>query len=283
MWKNSFDKKVFCDVLDRIALQEELRSGVLSFVQDFDFSSVKEILDNMRQAGTAACAYNELKEILKDDDGCIKMLACQLLCATEVLCTYRRLGIPDSIFDATMGCFSRFIAECHKKTGHLAFDRGWWTYRQLSMTLFRLGQLEFELTSDGLKKEINIHIPSDAVLSQALVDDSLREAAIFLRSFYPDFVGANFVCNSWLMSPLLKEILEDGSRILSFQSRFEIISRDDSDLDFIEWLFGADVNSDYTALPEETSLQRKAKALLLAGKPLGSGVGVLTRNPCSQG
>ena len=36
-----------------------------------------------------------------------------------------------------MKCFTRFAKECKKKNGAYFFDRGWWTYRQISMKLLK--------------------------------------------------------------------------------------------------------------------------------------------------
>lgn len=71
-----------------------------------------------------------------------------------------------------MKCFSRFVLENYKWTGKWSFDRDFWVLRQLSLSLFRIGELEFETCSidDNIAKKINgnknekviyVHIPSD--------------------------------------------------------------------------------------------------------------------------
>ena len=66
------------------------------------------------------------------------------------------------------------MEECKKKNGRMFFDRGWWTYRQLSLDLFRVGALEYQISEQRTSGTIGIHIPSDADLSGESVDDSLR-------------------------------------------------------------------------------------------------------------
>ena len=45
----------------------------------------------------------------------------------------------------------------------------------------------------------------------------------------------------------------------------------------MEWLFGKTPDTPLEELPENTSLQRKAKVLLENGGNLGAGVGILTK------
>lgn len=45
----------------------------------------------------------------------------------------------------------------------------------------------------------------------------------------------------------------------------------------MEWLFQAPENVDYRNLPEKTSLQKKAKRLLLDGGHIGAAYGVIGR------
>lgn len=92
------------------------------------------------------------------------MLLCQLEAAELCRENYQRQEIGEEIFVDTMRCFSRFIRECYEMSGRFAFDRGWWTWRQLCMSLFRLGDLECELCTGEGERVISLHIPSDADL-----------------------------------------------------------------------------------------------------------------------
>lgn len=167
------------------------------------------------------------------------------------------------------------MSECVRRTGSPDFDRGWWTYRQLSLQLFRLGELEYELREyDGLPAAA-IHIPSDADLSPEAVDRSLTEADIFFRSHFGPRVA--YTCRSWLLSPSLIPLLGENSNILSFQRRFDIKSRDLESREFVQWLFYTSPDTPVELFEERTSLQRAVKGMLLAGGSLGSAFGVLRR------
>lgn len=155
------------------------------------------------------------------------------------------------------------------------FDRGWWTYRQVSMSLFRIGTLEFELDKSGKEKAVAVHIPSDADLSERAVDSSLEQAGSFFRRYYPDYQYDKYICDSWLLSPVLQELLPRQSNIVRFQERFVITGRNEEEKEYIEWLFQVPVNTAYRKLPESTALQRKAKELLLAGGNIGTAYGFM--------
>lgn len=74
------------------------------------------------------------------------------------------------------------------------------------------------------------------------------------------------------MSPALKELLPEDSKILRFQEMFEIGHIDKEDNGFLEWVFKrSDVLTE--ELPEDTSLQRRMKKHLLAGGWIGEAEG----------
>ena len=81
-------------------------------------------------------------------------------------------------------------------------------------------------------------------------------------------------CQSWLLSPALKNILSGNSNILSFQKLFDIVETDEESMAVLDWVFpGFDKVSG--KLPENTSLQRNMKKYLLEGKKIGWTKGIL--------
>ncbi len=189
--------------------------------------------------------------------------ACQ---AWEV---YQQKGIGEDIYLETMGAFSRFVREHQVSFGRYGFDRGFWTTRQTGCVLFRIGVLEYELR----EQDVSLHIPSDACLTQEELGNSLEKAKRFLGRFFPEYADMPMTCHSWLLSPDLPGLLGPGSRILTFQSGFHITPAED-DGNFRLWAFRRRDLSD-EELPEDTTLQRRLKAFLLAGNRFHSGRGVL--------
>lgn len=205
------------------------------------------------------------------------MLTVMIALLEKTADAYQRAGIPEWIFVDTMKCFARFVKEYKSAYGACGFDRDFWTPRQLSCLLFRIGELEYELLPDN---RIGMHIPSDTVLTREMCEASLAEAQTFIKQYFPKWQDASYVCHSWLLAPALKEILNPQSHILCFQKAFRILSVDEEDLSCLEWVYGRE-NISYEALPERTSLQRNMKRYLLAGKKIGSAMGVLC-NPSFQ-
>ena len=240
---------------------------------EFRMESVEKYLAEMMVGETAAQAHEELKAHLQCDEGNFKMLLCQLECARRCYAKYQDMGIPEQIFVETMKCFQRYLHECERKTGTMYFDRSWWTYRQISMRLFRVGELEYELRQTESEKTVHLHIPSDAAFSPQNIDASLEQAKTFIERYFPDYQGAKRVCNSWLLSPQLERLLPQQSNIRDFQRRFAVQQVDQRDREYMEWIFRASRDAEYPGLPERTSLQRAAKKLLLEGGAIGSAYG----------
>ena len=122
-------------------------------------------------------ATNALRARLSPDPDGAKILSVMLDAATMSAKEYAKRGISAEIYVSTMEAFSRFVRERRAGYGDWAFDRWWWTGRQLSLKLFRIGALEYEMCAeDG--REVSLHIPSGCDLSAEAVDRSL---AVFPR------------------------------------------------------------------------------------------------------
>lgn len=259
-----------------IGLQEEMRGRIRAFEETFDYGEVRKELDMLRTPGDWEQGLSGLKDRLGEDRDGVKILACMLRCCLKTWEEYEKRGISPDIFNATMKCFPRFIGECEKARGSMGFDRAFWTPRQLSMVLFRLGELEYEMTEKDGEKSVSIHIPSDARLTEEACRESFRMAREFFRTYDPDYAEAPYWCCSWLMSPALKELLPGDSRILGFQNFFEITKVFEEEPAYLEWVYQIkERECPPEDLPENTSLQRKMKAWLLAGGKVGEGLGVL--------
>lgn len=258
-----------------IELQPEIVSKLDSAAKELDLKALEPCLGLMTERKTAYEAYERLKTLLGEDPDHIKMLACQLECACRIYHRYGQLQIEDAVYRDTMRCFTRFLDECLRKCGRMFFDRGWWTYRQISMSIFRIGELEYERKQREGECVIGIHIPSDANLSKEAVDASLRQAERFFQAYDISWTDKKYTCNSWLLSPMLKKLLPENSNILSFQKRFDLVQEDKEDREYIEWLFQVPSDTKYKDLPVKTSLQKKARNLLLHGENIGSAYGII--------
>lgn len=232
---------------------------------------------------TAEAAWEAVKAavpIWRQDDG-MAHLAAALGGACYTREVYRENGVPEDVFFATMGCFARFLRETYEITGKWAFDRGFWTWRQTSGRLFRLGTLEFEYRPSEEGSALSVHIPSDAVLSRGELDWSYDWAGRFFagegRAFCYRGLPTEFRCDSWLLAPALEKLLPEESGIRRFAGDYSRCAVEEDDREFYRWLFNCEPPLPVEDLPENTSLQRAAKAYLAAGWKIGSARGVLVR------
>lgn len=256
-----------------IGLPGEVRRRVTDFLASCDRGALQAYICGLTERGTAAAAYTRLLELLGKDD--MAMLACQLEAAVLAYDAYQAKGIPADVYFDTMKCFTRFLEETKRMTGEYCFDRGFWSYRQTSMNLFRIGELEYELCWE--EQAVSMHIPSDVDFTSEAVENSLMQASEFLDAYFPECRKYPFVCRSWLLSPKLGGLLKADSNILRFQRRFCILSVQPESREFIQWLFEAPLDTPVERLREDTSLQRSVKALLQRGGNIGAARGVIQR------
>ncbi|HIV91638.1 MAG TPA: DUF5596 domain-containing protein [Candidatus Eisenbergiella stercoravium] len=193
---------------------------------------------------------------------------------------YRKKGIADQIYFDTFRDIAIWNRECKRKYGEEGLAEVEWISRSVKLQLFRLGRLQFE--PGTLEKELfrngealpvgtpvlYVHIPAEEPLSEEACRDSFRRAAEFWKN-----TKRIYVCESWLLSPHLKDILKEDSNILRFQEMFELAGVDEDSRQAEERVFGKFL-ADKNKYPEKTSLQRAMKAYLLNHNRVGSGTGV---------
>lgn len=261
------------ELCDKIYLPASLTGIVLAVSREPQYAEWVRLGRPLLDPAGGEEGYRLLSAALDPDPNGLRMLSCQLGLALETHEAYRAAGIPDEIFFATMGCFSRFAREYQKTFGCCGFDRGWWTGRQLSQRLFRIGELEFEILR-GEEPRVSIHIPSDADLTPEKPLLACREADTFLRRQGHAVPESAWECSSWLLSPDLPRFLSAGSRLLAFQALFDITVANEDDRSYRQWLF-QDARLEPKDFPENTSLQRSIKAFILSGNRFRSGCGRL--------
>jgi hypothetical protein len=126
----------------------------------------------------------------------------------------------------------------------------------------------------NIGRKIYIHIPSDACFNKDKLNKSFKDFKDFLENYFPEYMDVDMYCDSWLLAPELKTLLDKESNIIYFQSKFEIIKEEiDSDV-FLEWIY---LRKDipFEKLPESTSLQKKVKEHVLEGGKIGWTLGRL--------
>ena len=196
---------------------------------------------------------------------------------------YDAIGIPEQVFWDGMKDMAIWAEDYRDKHGVPGFAEWGWVATTLSMKVFRLGRLQFEpmqletaVVCDGRTYPagtpvLNVHIPAGEPLDVAEVRAAMDYAPRFFQTYFQKTCTL-FYCHSWLLSPQLKELLPEESRILQFQNLFSVCEVD-QERQAEERVFGY-LADDPKTYPEETSLQKKMKASILAGKTFGMGCGV---------
>lgn len=222
----------------------------------------------------------------KEDDG-MSQLAVTLAASLYTRETYQAHGIADTVWLATMDCFRRFLQENRVLLGRWTYDRGFWTWRQTGCLLYRLGTLEFEYCAPGTGEDrpvhlrdvpaLNVHIPSDAVLTAEELTRSYAWAKRFFMedaaSLCPQGRPQAALCGSWLLSPALEKLLPENSSIRRFAVDYSRYMAEEDNTEFYRWLFDSPTPVPAEDLPERTSLQRRAKAFLACGGKIGMACG----------
>ncbi|MBQ7257129.1 MAG: hypothetical protein IJS60_05495 [Abditibacteriota bacterium] len=110
---------------------------------------------------------------------------------------------------------------------------------------------------------INVHIPATGPLNYEECRKSYKQCLE-----YYNLKEAVFICESWLLSPLLEEMLPETSNIIKFKNDYKIYKLDIMDRLFEERIFGDVLYDNPNLYVAKTSLQKKAKEILRQGRPL---------------
>lgn len=262
----------FCE---DIYLQPEIRNDVHYFYNKTDFNEYLDYMSGIMSQKNPFENFVKLSKLIENDERGIKILTVYLECARRCLSNYQKEGIDKKIYIDTMKCFPRFIQEYYQKNGCYGFSCPWWAYRQLNMTIFRLGALEFEFSVSQKELTIGIHIPSDTDFREESINESFHLCRKFIEKHRSEFTEAQFTCHSWLLSPYLKFILEENTNIIRFQNLFDITNVYENEMQYMDYIFHADARTPLQDLRENTSLQKGVKELLKKSINLGAAYGIM--------
>lgn len=253
------------------------KEKIIQYLSNNDLYKFSKTIDKLTTKN-AELAYNELVEQVGIENNFL-ILVIEILASLKVYDKYLKLGISDEIYFSTMQIFSRYVSESIEKNGVIGFDRAFWAWRHTSMQIFRLGTFEYEYTEYEGDSVISLHIPPDAILKDEEMTFSFNFAREFTSKYFPERKNDKIITETWLISPKLKELLGENSKILSFMDRFKVTKTVPHE-GALKFLFGIkntfDLSKvDINELPENTSLQRAVKNLYLKGERIGSGYGIL--------
>ena len=231
-----------------------------------------------------------------DPDG-LSVLSLYLHWAVDTKKLYDRVGIPEEYFWDSMKDIAIWCEDYLPKHGVPGFKEWEWVGRSLRLEVTRIGRLQFEPISLKQTLELDdktystgtpmldVHIPAGEPLSVEAAIEAMHQAPIFFNNYFgrtiePPFLNSKAVllfpllhCHSWLLSPDLKNLLPEHSRIIQFQNLFTVYKTDNEERQAEERVFGF-LSDDPGKYPETTSLQRSVKEYMLAGKTVMMGAGI---------
>ncbi|MGN0331652.1 MAG: acyltransferase domain-containing protein [Lachnospiraceae bacterium] len=258
------------ELMERIQLPKLAQKVVIEYsLADEEYQKWRELF------------YKDTKEFLmqwKESESHLQLgMVFYLRLACEVYEEYRKQKIEDKIFDDTFYDITIWAEECYRKYGCWGIEEAGWLSVSAKMKLFRLGRLQFEpvtlkenLEGSPLKagtKVLNVHIPAGEKLDYEACRESVKRAEVFFEDIYEAYI-----CDSWLLSPKLRDILPETSNIIRFQKMFEIVKVHYTFPQAEQRIF-QDIREDKENYPEDTLLRRKAKEYICCGNNIGIGIG----------
>ncbi|MBQ8311373.1 MAG: hypothetical protein IJX80_10225 [Clostridia bacterium] len=121
---------------------------------------------------------------------------------------------------------------------------------------------EIARRGDGI---VGIHIPRGARLTEENIRESFALAFRLSCERYPEVNVRAVHCSSWILDPQLGGLLGAESKIAGFGNQFLRYPMGGDGTAVYHFVFCQSRPDDLTTLPEDTTLQRKIKALYLDG------------------
>lgn len=158
------------------------------------------------------------------------------------------------------GAFDAEYSEDEKSyTGHEVIDS------IVSKELSVLSKDEWSIVTKQGDGMAGVHIPRGSDLTDEKMTESFKEAFKITKERYPEFNPKTVHCSTWMLDPKLTQILGPNSKITGFINRYLKYPIISGGKELFGFVFPKNFDS-YESLPEDTSLQRKLKAMYINGE-----------------
>ena len=190
-------------------------------------------------------------------------------------------GIPEEITVATLKDVNLWIENHRTKYGTPGMMEFGWLNFHIRGELFRLGRLQFRpIKTDRAPSGewvLETHVPQGEPLSAEACLDSFARAKVFFSEYFPEVRADYFDCDSWLLNPNHAYLMGENSNVVKFMRLWDLklirCARKSSST--ISRVFGFGTKREHLPnAPENTAMQKKVKAFLLAGGDLSDTYGV---------
>lgn len=190
----------------------------------------------------------------------------------------------------TISDFKYKIRECEAIYGMVGIQQWEWYVRFFDLRIIAIGRLQFEVKEYNGKTYkkgdkvltkgdtvLGIHIPrSGEPLDEKLCNRAYKEA----KAFFCPLLGVTdiaFYCVSWLLYEKNREFCSEGSNIVKFMNRFDIVETVECinpNATTMPFIFLKKCGTPTNELPRDTSLRRAYAEHLEKGGFLGEGKGI---------
>lgn len=259
------------ELMNRIDIDKSLQLQV----NEIDISKIETIANQCKSDFSVLAKYDDVT----------RLAVCLYYAESITKQMYIEKGIPLEIYYDTMSDIAIWC-ENNSNKGLKNYN---WIKNHLNLTLFKLGRLQYQMyqvENKTLKYDLlpfnygdnllYVHIPQGEKLIYSSCITSIRTAKEFFKTYFSEFNYELFFCESWLLYEENYAFMSVSSNILQFQSLFEIVYNESDDKQAIERIFGKRhlFKSKY---PENTTLQKQAKAYMKAGNRFGIGIGIIRK------
>lgn len=150
-----------------------------------------------------------------------------------------------------------------------------WAIYFIRVRIIEVGRLQYQYSvTDDNKQVIKIHIPRGNKLDISSVRKSIDDSKQEIEKIFK-VSNCEYICNSWLLSNQIHELVDKDTNIYKFQELFKVEDGESCIDDILNFVFETGKCDDYSLLPERTSLQKIVKEELLKGTGFYLGLGVL--------
>ena len=150
-----------------------------------------------------------------------------------------------------------------------------WAIYFIRVRIIEVGRLQYQYSvTDDNKQVIKIHIPRGNRLDISSVKKSIDDSKQEIEKIFK-VSNCEYICNSWLLSNQIHELVDKNTNIYKFQELFNVEDGESCIDDILNFVFETEKCDDYSLLPEKTTLQKIVKEELLKETDFYLGLGVL--------
>lgn len=151
------------------------------------------------------------------------------------------------------------------------FSQLLWSIYFIRGKIIEVGSLQYAYEDE---ENIKIHIPKKTNLNIQNVKESLNNSKIEIKKIFK-ISDYKYICNSWLLSKKLNEVIEKNTNISDFFELFDVTDGADCIKDILNFVYGLEKCDNYVDLPENTKLQKAIKKSLINNENFYLGLGIL--------